>query len=72
MSYQKIARKMYLPVATVFTALKRYMHDGLLFVDRRKTNFKKSWERQRKIKGAIHNYLLSYDVLSDWAPLNLN
>jgi len=45
LSYQKIARKMYLPVATVFTALKRYMQDGLRFIDRRKTNFQKSWER---------------------------
>jgi hypothetical protein len=39
LSYQKIARRLYLPVATVFTALKRYHQDGLHFVDRRKLNF---------------------------------
>ena len=72
MSYQKIARKLYLPVATVFTALKRYQRDKLCFIDRRKTNLKASWERQRKIKGAVSDYLLSYEVLNDWAPLNLN
>jgi hypothetical protein len=72
LSYQKIARKLYLPVATVFTALKRYWRDGLRFVDRRRLNFQKTWERQRKLKGAVKDYLLSYEVLSDWAPLNLD
>ena len=43
MSYPKIAKRLYLPVATVFNALKRYERDGMRFVDRRKNNFAKCW-----------------------------
>jgi len=43
MSYPQVARKLYLPISTVYYGLKRYERDGHKFVDRRKTNFKKSW-----------------------------
>jgi len=71
MSYLQVARKLYLPISTVYYGLKRYEQDGLKFVDRRKTNFCKTWKKQIKLKGALKDYLLSYEVLTDWAPYNL-
>lgn len=72
LSYPKIARLMYLPVSTVYNAIKRYEKDGLKFVDRRRNNFKSSWERRTKIKGKVKDYLLSHEVLTEWAHLNLD
>ena len=63
---------MYLPVSTVYNALRRFERDGLRFVDRRRSNFKRAHEGRLKIKGAVKDYLLSHEVLSEWAHLNLD
>ena len=60
-----------MPPATVFRALRRYTKDGLRYVDRRRLNFQKAWERRVKLRGAVKDYLLSHSVLSEWAPLSL-
>ena len=60
-----------MPIMTVFNALKRYERDGMRFVDRRRNNFAKCWPNQFKIKGAVRDYLLSHEVLSEWAHLSL-
>ena len=72
MSYPQIAKRMYLPVSTVYNALRRFENDKLQFVDRRRTNFKRAWEGRIKIKGAVKDYLLSHEVLSEWASLSLD
>jgi len=70
-TYRSIGKRLHMPPNTVFRALKRYRGDGLRFVERRKLNFRKSWEGRVKLKGAVRDYLLSHEVLSDWAPLSL-
>jgi hypothetical protein len=62
---------MLLPVSTVYNALRRFERDGRSFIDRRRTNFKRAWEGRTKIRGAIKDYLLSYEVLTEWASLSL-
>ena len=71
MSYSKIARRLYLPVSTVYQAIRRYESNKLRYVDRRRLNFQKCWPDKVKIKGALKDYLLSYEVLSSWAPYSL-
>ena len=71
LSYPKIAKLMYLPLSTVYNAIKRYEKDGLQFVDRRRHNFKRASEGRVKIKGSVQDYLLSHQVLTEWAHLNL-
>ena len=39
MSYPRIARLLYLPISTVYQAIKRYEMDGCRYLDRRRTNF---------------------------------
>ena len=63
---------MYLPLSTVYNALKRFQKDGLKFVDRRRSNFKRASEGRIKIKGPVKDYLLSHEVLTEWAHLNLD
>ena len=72
LSYPKIAKLMYLPLSTVYNAIKRYEKDGLKFVDRRRTNFKRASEGRVKIKDNVKDYLLSNEVLTEWAHLNLD
>jgi transposase len=72
LSYPKIAKRMLLPVSTVYNALRRFERDGLSFVDRRRNNFKRAHQGRLKIKGAVKDYLLSYEVLTEWAPLSLD
>ena len=71
MSYPQIAKLLYLPVSTVYQAIKRYENDGRTYVNRRRLNFQVCWARKQKIQGALKDYLLSYDVLSEWAPYSL-
>jgi transposase len=71
MSYPDIAKKLHLPVSTVFTALKRYKEDGYRFVNRRRLNFRRAWAKQVKIKGPLKEYLLSDFILNEWASLSL-
>jgi len=71
LSIAKVAKRMYLPISTVYNGLRRFQQDGLSFVDRRRTNFAKAWKRNIKLKGVVGEYLLSFEVLSDWARLNL-
>ena len=63
---------MYLPLSTVYNAIRRYEKDGLKFVDRRRTNFKRASEGRIKIKDNVNDYLLSNEVLTEWAHLNLD
>ena len=71
MSYPLIAKRLYLPVSTVYQAIKRYEQDGRQYVGRRKLNFQSCWSRKVKIQGPLKDYLLSYEVLSDWARYSL-
>ena len=71
-TFVKVAKLMHLPVTTIFNAIRRYKKDGLRFVERRKLNFQKVWRRNLKITGPVKDLLLSFDVLNDWAPLNLD
>ena len=70
-TYQKIAKRLHMPPGTVFRALKRYRRDGLRYVDRKRLNFRKSWEGRVKLKGAVQDFLLSHAVLCEWAPHSL-
>jgi transposase len=72
MSYPKIAKRMKLAVSTVFNACRRFENDGYRFVDRRKTNFQSTWQRNERITGAVKDFLLSHEVLSEWARYNLD
>ena len=44
-TYAEVAKKMHMPVSTVFNALKCYQRDGHRFLNRRKLNFQNTWER---------------------------
>ena len=72
MTYSEVAKKMHMPISTVFNALKCFKRDGYRFLNRRKLNFQSAWERQVKLKGAIKDFLLNHQVLSEWASYNLN
>lgn len=70
-TYNEVARKLYLPISTVYQAIKRYEGDGLKFLNRRRNNFKNCNIRKRKLVGPLKDYLLSYQVLTEWAPFSL-
>jgi len=70
-TFKEVARITRLPVATCHHAIKRYLRDGLKFVDRRRNNFRSCWDRKRKIQGPLAEYLLNYNVLTQWAGYSL-
>ena len=60
-SFQHIAEFLRLPVATTFTALRRYEQNGKQVIDRRRFNGKNNGKR--KITEAVSSYLLNRHFL---------
>ena len=71
MSYLKIGKKLHLSPSSCFTALERYKQNGNRFINKRLTNWSKAWARNRKIKGADKEFLLSRATLQRWAGYSL-
>ena len=71
MSYLQIGKKLHLSPSTCFTALVRYKQNGNRFVNKRLTNWSKAWTKNRKIKGADKEFLLSRATLQRWAGYSL-
>jgi hypothetical protein len=71
-TYKQIQAKTGIAPATSNYALKKYKSRGYKFVNGRRYNLKKGWERSTKLnKGAVKEFLLSHAVLSKWVGLTL-
>ena len=58
--------------ATSFFALRQYKAQGYKFVNGKRYNLRKAWERSTKLnKGAVKEFLLSHAVLSKWVGFTL-